>query len=57
MSDELKNMAGDPQHRREFEKLLRLAARRGDADLVAERLGWGIDPDCRSAGCGVGHPA
>jgi hypothetical protein len=25
-----------------------LAAKRGDADLVAERLGWGIDPNCRS---------
>ena len=36
----------DPSHRRQFEKLLRLAAKRGDDDLVAERLGWGIDPDC-----------
>jgi hypothetical protein len=53
MSDEMSNLARDPQHRREFEKLLRLAARRGDADLVAERLGWGIDPDCRSAGGGT----
>src|SRR5579885_2578221 len=42
-------MARDPEHRRTFEKLLYLAAQRGDADLVAERLSWGIDPDCRSA--------
>ena len=41
-------MARDPKHRRSFEKLLYLAAKRGDADLVAERLGWGIDPNCRS---------
>jgi hypothetical protein len=53
MSDDMSNLARDPRHRREFEKLLRLAARRGDADLVAERLGWGIDPDCRSAGGGT----
>ncbi|HET6252369.1 MAG TPA: hypothetical protein VFE47_32075 [Tepidisphaeraceae bacterium] len=50
MSDDLSSMARDPRHRRAFEKLLRLAASRGDADLVAERLGWGIDPDCSSAG-------
>src|SRR5881227_2770928 len=42
-------MAQDPEHRRSFEKLLFLAALRGDADLVAERLSWGIDPNCRSA--------
>jgi len=41
-------MARDPKHRREFEKLLILAAQRGDADLVAERLSWGIDPNCRT---------
>jgi hypothetical protein len=41
-------MVRDPEHRRRFEKLLYLAAQRGDADLVAERLGWGIDPNCRS---------
>jgi hypothetical protein len=39
-------MAGDPKHRRRFEKLLYLAAKRGDADLVAERLSWGTDPNC-----------
>ena len=42
-------MARDPEHRRTFEKLLYLAAQRGDADLVAERLSWGIDPNCRFA--------
>ncbi len=39
-------MARDPEHRRRFEKLLYLAAQRGDADLVTERLSWGIDPNC-----------
>lgn len=47
--DDLSGMAQDPQHRRTFEKLLYLACQRGDADLVAERLSWGIDPNCRSA--------
>ncbi len=42
-------MARDPKHRRSFEKLLYLACQRGDADLVAERLSWGIDPNCASA--------
>ena len=46
MSD-FRKLARDPEHRRNFEKLLYLAAKRGDADLVAERLGWGIDPNCR----------
>src|SRR5437870_3383532 len=45
MSD-FRSMARDPEHRRSFEKLLYLAAQRGDADLVAERLSWGIDPNC-----------
>src|SRR5207244_5727777 len=45
MSD-FRDMARDPAHRRSFEKLLFLAAQRGDADLVAERLSWGIDPNC-----------
>jgi ankyrin repeat protein len=44
--DEMRDMARDPDHRRTFEKLLYLAAKRGDADLVAERLSWGIDPNC-----------
>src|SRR4051812_49507909 len=48
MSD-FTDMARDPEHRRRFEALLYLAAKRGDADLVAERLSWGIDPNCRSA--------
>jgi Ankyrin repeats (3 copies) len=48
MSD-FRSMARDPEHRRDFEKLLYLAAKRGDADLVAERLSWGIDPNCASS--------
>jgi hypothetical protein len=47
--DDFRSMARDPKHRRSFEKLLYLAAQRGDADLVAERLTWGIDPNCASA--------
>ncbi len=47
--DDFRDMARDPKHRRRFEKLLYLAAQRGDADLVAERLSWGIDPNCTSA--------
>ncbi len=47
--DEMSNMARDPEHRRRFEKLLFLAAKRGDADLVAERLSWGVDPNCTFA--------
>src|ERR1051326_4123789 len=47
-----RDMARDPKHRRRFEQLLLLAAQRGDADLVAERLSWGIDPNCASKrGC------
>lgn len=44
--DDFRSMVRDPEHRRDFEKLLYLAAQRGDADLVAERLSWGIDPNC-----------
>src|SRR5712691_5405564 len=47
--DGFREMARDPKHRRRFEKLLHLAAQRGDADLVAERLSWGIDPNCASS--------
>src|SRR5262249_16508544 len=47
--DDFRKMARDPKHRRSFEKLLYLAAQRGDGDLVAERLSWGIDPNCTSA--------
>ncbi|MEX2122116.1 MAG: hypothetical protein WD847_21230 [Pirellulales bacterium] len=46
---DFREMARDPRHRRGFEKLLYLAAKRGDADLVSERLGWGIDPNCASS--------
>ena len=42
--DDFRSMARDPKHRRRFEKLLHRAAQRGDADLVEERLSWGIDP-------------
>jgi hypothetical protein len=49
LMDDFRSMAGDPRYRRRFEKLLYLAAQRGDADLVAERLSWGIDPNCTSA--------
>jgi hypothetical protein len=44
--DDFRAMARDPKHRRRFEKLLYLACKRGDADLVVERLSWGIDPNC-----------
>lgn len=44
--DDFRDMARDPKHRRAFEKLLYLAASRGDADQVAERLSWGVDPNC-----------
>src|SRR4051812_30338517 len=47
--DDSRSMARDPEHRRGFEKLLYLAVQRGDADLVAERLSWGIDPNCSFA--------
>src|SRR5205085_9673689 len=47
-TDDFRETARDPAHRRNFEKLLYLAAQRGDADLVAERLSWGVDPNCRS---------
>jgi hypothetical protein len=42
-------MARDPKHRRGFEKLLYLAAQRGDVDQVVDRLALGIDPNCTSA--------
>jgi hypothetical protein len=43
---DIRGMAQSPEHRRAFERLLYLAARRGDADLVEERLSWGVDPNC-----------
>ncbi len=46
--DEMRELAQSPEHRRRFEKFLYLAAKRGDADQVAERLSWGIDPNCTS---------
>ncbi len=47
--DDIRSMARNPEHRRQFEKLRYLAAQRGDADLVSERLAWGIDPNCVSS--------
>jgi hypothetical protein len=47
--DDFRDMARDTKHRRSFEKLLYLACQRGDADLVAERLSWGVDPNCTFA--------
>lgn len=47
--NDFRDMLEDPSSRRRLEHLLWLAARRGDADLVKERLSWGIDPDCRSS--------
>jgi hypothetical protein len=46
---EMHDMARNPKHRRTFEKLLYLAAKRGDDDLVVERLGWGINPNCANS--------
>jgi hypothetical protein len=46
---DFRDLAKDPQHRRGFEKLLYLAAKLGQADLVTERLSWGIDPNCTFA--------
>lgn len=47
--DDFRALARDPAFRRNFERLLYLAAQRGDADLVAERLSSGIDPNCTFA--------
>ncbi|MDX1948278.1 MAG: hypothetical protein SFU86_23000 [Pirellulaceae bacterium] len=48
MPDDFRELVKHPKHRRRFEKLLRLAASRGDAEQVRERLSWGIDPDATS---------
>ena len=53
--DEFRDMAKSPQHRRRFERLLLLAAERGDADLVAERLSWGVDPNATFARVRAAH--
>jgi hypothetical protein len=47
MSD-FTDLVHDPKCKPKFEALLRLAAGRGDAEQVAERLSWGIDPNCQS---------
>ena len=44
MSD-FRDLVHHPKHKRRFEMLLRLAAERGDAEQVRERLSWGIDPN------------
>ena len=49
MSDFL-DLIHDPKCKPKFEALLRLAAGRGDAERVAERLSWGIDPNCETKG-------
>jgi len=46
--DDFRDMVGDPKCKPKFEALLRLAAGRGDAEQVSERLSWGIDPNCES---------
>lgn len=46
--DDFRDMVRDPKCKTKFEALLRLAAGRGDAEQVTERLSWGIDPDCES---------
>lgn len=43
---DFRKLAQDPRHKRRFEKLLYLAAKSGDTDLVVERLSWGVDPNC-----------
>src|SRR5688572_5251077 len=47
MSD-FRDLVHDPKCKPKFEALLRLAAQRGDVELVAERVSWGIDPNCES---------
>jgi hypothetical protein len=47
MSD-FRDLVHDPKCKPKFEALLRLAAGRGDAEQVIERLSWGIDPNCVS---------
>lgn len=47
MSD-FRDLVHDPKSKPRFDALLRLAAGRGDAEQVVERLSWGIDPNCIS---------
>lgn len=46
---DFRDLIHDPKCRPKFESLLRLAAGRGDAEQVVERLSWGIDPNCETA--------
>lgn len=45
MSD-MSDLARNPRTRRTVERLLYLAAWKGEADQVKERLSWGVDPNC-----------
>jgi hypothetical protein len=45
---DFRDLVHDPKCKPKFEELLRLAASRGDAEQVTERLSWGIDPNCAS---------
>src|SRR4030095_7691405 len=49
MSDFL-DLVHDPKCKPKFEALLRLAASRGDAEQVVERLSWGVDPNSQTKG-------
>ena len=46
--DDFRDLVRDPKCKPKFEALLRLAAGRGDAEQVRERLSWGIDPNSES---------
>ena len=48
MPDDFRDLVQSPKHKHRFETLLRMAASRGDAEQVVERLSWGIDPNCES---------
>jgi hypothetical protein len=43
---DFRQMARQPKYIKMFEKMLRFSCRKGDAEQVRERLGWGIDPNC-----------
>jgi hypothetical protein len=45
---DFRQLARQPKYRKVFEKMLRFSARKGDAEQVRERLGWGLDPNCAS---------
>src|SRR5687767_13323405 len=43
---DFRDLVHDPNCKRQLESLLRLAAEKGDAVQLNERLSWGIDPNC-----------